>query len=368
MQSTTSRKQKDKGNNPESRVEDIKLGDIRKDGGTQPRARLDEETINTYTQCILDGDQFPPVKLFYDGESYWLADGFHRAKAHERAKRKNIKAEVTSGTRRDAILFCVGANSTHGLRRSNADKRRAVETLLNDPEWQQWSNYEIASRSNVSHTYVRQIRNELFGDKEQTETNPSNVTPDSGQRFATRGGKTYLVNTSNIGKTTASPKPTRKRQTKIPDPTPQPIVVKPKKVKSGDTWLLGNHHQLFCGSHASQKFQSLLPEDIDLLLVFPGEPEEWLPSLPRQATSALMFYTPYGDDMHLEQLRSIVSNSVSSTTDADDMVVVLNLPDPSLFILLDGLQCKCYCAEPDPQRCTDALTAWSITQKPSKQI
>jgi len=34
----------------------------------------------------------------------------------------------------DAVFNSVGANAEHGLRRTNADKRRAVLTLLNDDE------------------------------------------------------------------------------------------------------------------------------------------------------------------------------------------------------------------------------------------
>lgn len=39
---------------------------------------------------------------------------------------------------REAILFIVGANASHGLRRTNADKRRTVERLLADEEWRGW--------------------------------------------------------------------------------------------------------------------------------------------------------------------------------------------------------------------------------------
>jgi len=35
------------------------------------------------------------------------------------------------------LLYAVGSNATHGLRRSNADKRRAAQMLLEDPEWVQ---------------------------------------------------------------------------------------------------------------------------------------------------------------------------------------------------------------------------------------
>jgi hypothetical protein len=43
-------------------------------------------------------------------------------------------AEVRTGSRRDAVRYSVGANSVHGLRRTNEDKRREVQTLLADAE------------------------------------------------------------------------------------------------------------------------------------------------------------------------------------------------------------------------------------------
>ena len=41
--------------------------------------------------------------------------------------RAEIAADVRQGTRRDALLFAAGANSSHGLSRTTADKRRAIE-------------------------------------------------------------------------------------------------------------------------------------------------------------------------------------------------------------------------------------------------
>jgi hypothetical protein len=57
--------------------------------------------------------------------------------------------EIRQGSLRDAILFACGANAVHGLRRTNKDKRRAVRTLLKDPEWSQWTDVEIARRCAV---------------------------------------------------------------------------------------------------------------------------------------------------------------------------------------------------------------------------
>ncbi len=57
-------------------------------------------------------------------------------------------------------MFSLGVNSTHGLRRSNTDKRKAVMTLLQDSEWSQWSDRVIAKQCQVSPTFVAKVRNQ----------------------------------------------------------------------------------------------------------------------------------------------------------------------------------------------------------------
>ncbi len=47
------------------------------------------------------------------------------------------------------------------LRRTNADKRRAVLVLLSDQEWSQWSNREIAKQCGVDEGLVRALKEEL---------------------------------------------------------------------------------------------------------------------------------------------------------------------------------------------------------------
>lgn len=148
----------------------IDLQKIRLDGGTQPRAALDKDLIQEYAAAMVDGDEFPPVVVFYDGTAYWLADGFHRFHAAHRIGRKEIRAEVRQGTQRDAVLHSVGVNAAHGKRRSNADKRRAVMTLLADAEWAEWSDREIARRCKVSHQFVNNVRKELSVNDLQMDT------------------------------------------------------------------------------------------------------------------------------------------------------------------------------------------------------
>ena len=133
----------------------IALSSIRLDGGTQSRAALDEDAVADYAMCLAD---LPRMVVFYDGESYWMADGFHRAHAFGSAGRKKVEVVVKQGTARDALLYSVGANRTHGLRRTQADKRRAVELLLADEEWRARSDRWIAKACGVSDHLVADLR------------------------------------------------------------------------------------------------------------------------------------------------------------------------------------------------------------------
>jgi len=137
--------------------------------GTQSRAKIDESVVAEYADAMKDGAKFPPAVVFHDGAEYFLADGFHRYFAAKRCGSPGIFCDVREGTQRDAILFSFGANGSHGLRRSAADKRKAVITMLEDIEWQDWSDREIAKHCNVSQPFVSAIRKEIGAAKKQTK-------------------------------------------------------------------------------------------------------------------------------------------------------------------------------------------------------
>ena len=141
----------------ETQLMDLKKIEI--DDRLQSRAQLDENIVDEYANAITDGAKFPPPVVFFDGSTRWLASGFHRYFAHKLAGQAGIKVELRKGTLREAILFSVGENQTHGLRRTTADKRRAVMLLLEDEVWSQWSDREISAKTGTSHTFVSQLRN-----------------------------------------------------------------------------------------------------------------------------------------------------------------------------------------------------------------
>ncbi len=142
----------------------LRLNEVRRDGGTQAREKIDIKHVKSLVELLNDGVELDPITVFYDGENYWLADGFHRCKANRDVGNEDIQAIVHQGTRRDAILYSCGANADHKVvkPRRNADKRRAVVTLLKDPEWGKWNSSEIARIAKVSHAFVINVRKQLI--------------------------------------------------------------------------------------------------------------------------------------------------------------------------------------------------------------
>lgn len=167
--------------------EELKLSQIRTDGGTQPRAGLDSEHVGRIVEARQAGELIPPPVVFYDGSDYWLADGFHRYESARLARVDRIFCQVRSGTRRDAVLHAVGANRTHGLPRSRADVRRSIEQMLTDEEWGQWSDREIARRVGCHNETVGAVRKELIaGDGIRHLKESTRQAPDGKQYPAQR--------------------------------------------------------------------------------------------------------------------------------------------------------------------------------------
>lgn len=136
----------------------VSIDRIRIDGGTQIRAYLDDDTVDDYAEAYKRGDPMPPIIAFDDGLHLWLSDGFHRLAGALKAGMAQIDVDIRKGSQREALLFAAGANATHGLRRTNDDKRRAVSLLLDDPEWAACSNNWLAEKCGVSDGLVASVR------------------------------------------------------------------------------------------------------------------------------------------------------------------------------------------------------------------
>ncbi len=179
-------------------IKSLRPEEIRRDGGTQPRTRLNQSAIEEYVEAIQNGASLPPVEVYYDGETHWLADGFHRYCALTKLDPEGlIKSTVHEGTLQDAQWHSYGANKAHGLRRTNEDKAQAVKRALEHAKSRNLSDAALAEHVGVRRETVLKYRHELEPDLLKTNKSTSRTGRD--------GRK---INTANIGKRTPrSPSP-----------------------------------------------------------------------------------------------------------------------------------------------------------------
>lgn len=183
---------------------------IRSDGGTQPRAAIEFMVVKEYAEAMEAGASFPPPVVFYDGSAYWLADGFHRVKAHADCGHDKIECDVRQGTLRDAVLHSLSANATHGIPRTPTDRRRVVTRMLSDEEWSQWSDRAIAEHCGVGAELVGKVRRELA--PEVFDSNTSKRKGKDGKEY-----KTTAANQAKGGKASAAARK-KKAAEKAPPP------------------------------------------------------------------------------------------------------------------------------------------------------
>ena len=148
----------------------LKLQEIRLDGNTQPRSRVYDETVTSYTESLLDGAKFPPVDVFFDGKHYWLADGFHRFYAAVKNDCTQIDATVKMGNLEEARLFAFAANGHRGESLTAQDIKNIVFKMETHPATKTWTVKQIARHIGKSEATV-------YRAKRQTRAFPSQLAP-----------------------------------------------------------------------------------------------------------------------------------------------------------------------------------------------
>jgi hypothetical protein len=143
----------------QTQIQDIPLDKVNIFGGTQARLKTTDDAVESYADEMMRGAVFPPINVYFDGATYWLADGFHRFLATKRNGAAAIAAEVQPGGRTEALRHALGANSTNGVYRTNGDKRNAVEIALE--EWPEQANPVLADICKVSAELVRNCRQQM---------------------------------------------------------------------------------------------------------------------------------------------------------------------------------------------------------------
>ncbi|HEU5021692.1 MAG TPA: hypothetical protein VFT60_07365, partial [Bryobacteraceae bacterium] len=122
----------------------LNIASIKLDGGTQCRVSVDKELICEYAALMRAGVHFPPIRVWFDGSSYWLSDGFQRLSAAIAIGRDTITADVQLGALEDARWDSCSSNASHGARRTKPDVDNAIRKALAHPNSTHLSNVQIA--------------------------------------------------------------------------------------------------------------------------------------------------------------------------------------------------------------------------------
>lgn len=208
---------------------------IRRDGQTQSRAKVEENTITEYAKLMEDGADFPPVRVWFDGKDYWLSDGFQRVAAAERIGAKHIAAEIRSGNLTDAQWDSYSANATHGMRRNKHDLQLVLRRAIAHEKSARLSNAELARHLVVPEATLRRWRRSSGASYQSVRT-------------VTRRGKSYSMNVSEIGRKAPAGRGSQKNDIKsrleeLKSLAPQEIRC---VINVLTNWALGNGYPMDC--------------------------------------------------------------------------------------------------------------------------
>jgi transposase len=297
------------------------------------------------------GEKFQPILVFQETpeSDYILVDGFHRYYVHQKIQPEMlIAAEVRSGNIDEARWASFEANATHGMPRSNDDKRRVVELAILHQHGQNLSNYLIAEHVKVSESTVRRIRSKMQPTTSETQS----------EERTGRDGR--VIKTANIGKMT-------KKQLKT-DTKSQPISTekdntatdkKPQPVKSEN-----------CNNSESEPITETIPQDLfasfangipsDLVraIVKSSLPDCFVDNLP---TSFLNVLKELPKKQRYERLLKNLSNDLfcQMTQEAQTSLIYkwfdqqLTESEPTARAILDYLEMKLnkrYPKKPSPEQ------------------
>ncbi len=139
---------------------EVRLADLDRKNAIQCRAKLNRKQVKQYKARMQANDRFPPVKVFRIDGLLCITDGLHRIEAALELGLEMILCIIRDGTRIEAIKAALQANGSHGLARTNADKRHAVKLALES--FPNLSHHQIADLCLVSQPFVGKVRKQLI--------------------------------------------------------------------------------------------------------------------------------------------------------------------------------------------------------------
>ena len=159
----------------------VALDDIVLDERCQPRAILNSEAVQEYSDIYEAGDvELPALDVCKVGDDLLLINGFHRLAGARQADQRFVRVTVVEECDIErAAWLAASQNQGVGVRRTSADKRQAVTVALQSDIGVESSLRDIAKHVGVHHETVRRIKEELSQcDTPKTEPPPPETPHD----------------------------------------------------------------------------------------------------------------------------------------------------------------------------------------------
>lgn len=139
----------------------------------QCRHGINPDAVNRYADHLQAGGTLPNIKVAYDKETtqYFLFDGEHTLRAHQKLALLEIDVDVDEGNAELAAWWAIAQNATHGLPRAVADREKAILNCINHPMSKDMTEEDIAN-------YVGTSRREVFRVRQKHEAPKTERTRD----------------------------------------------------------------------------------------------------------------------------------------------------------------------------------------------
>ena len=151
----------------------------------------------------------------------------------------------------------------------------------------------------------------------------------------------------------ATTQPTKEKLSLL-EAKPQIVTVRPPQ-----NWHRLGKHSLYNGLLTSEEFKQRLPKKINLLIDFSFRAaySQEIEAISYLSISTSLTRVDWDDDYE------IVREALELYTETDDFVVFALLPSPDYLLHAHRLDCQCYIAEPNWERCEKTIKIWEEMEK-----
>jgi hypothetical protein len=117
------------------------------------------EIVNEWTLLIKPTKDSSPLKVCFDGQKYWLFDGYHRLEAMKTLGFNRCDVIIYRGDRRDALRrYIKDKLRVKGVRSVSKVFKHCLDVLIKDKEWLDLDSKQLANMFSRKPRFFENLR------------------------------------------------------------------------------------------------------------------------------------------------------------------------------------------------------------------